>query len=252
MKLGKPSVLIRSSLPLAMVFAGLSACYTPGAITTPQPEAVTEVPAEAKASEDKDLSKQLEDKRFELECKRAEIKIERLEREADARSSKASIDDAELRRKKAAALLENFNKVEKPQELAQLALRLDRGQQRIKEEEEELNELLAMYKGEDFADLTKELVINRAKAAIEFAKRDFELTKKSVDNTRDFELAQKLQGLEQDLLEAERNLREAKEKDERAKLKVQLEVKKTEREVDQLEKALAELEKKAKAKEPKP
>ncbi len=211
-------------------------------------------PAKADDSEGKAGAKELENKRFELECKRSELKIERMERESGARSAREAVEDAEFKRGKAASSLENFLSVEKPHQLGQFELQLDRAGQRLKEEQEELNELLAMYKNEDFADLTKELVVNRAKAAIAFAERDLALDKQEIENKKAHDLAWKQKGLEQDLLDAERALRAAKEAEERGKLKAQLDARKAEREIDQLEKEIAEAEKKADtkpAKEPK-
>ncbi len=220
----------------------------PAAQTAPAPVAEAAKPDENEA---KAKAKELEQKRFDLECKRSELKIERMERESSARSARESVEDAEQRRAKAAAVLENFNKIEKPNQLAQLDLQLERSAQRLKEQQEELNELLAMYKNEDFADLTKELVVNRAKAAIAFAERDLALDKQEVENKKSHDLAWKHKGLEQDLVEAERGLRGAKESEERSKLKAQLEARKSEREIDQLEKDIAELEKKSESKEKK-
>jgi|GEM_PF-3505764 len=254
----KPS--LRLCLPLLLLSA---ACVSapPSAKPAVESEATKAevaqgLPAPAKAddSEGKAKAKELENKRFELECKRSELKIERMERESGARSAREAVEDAEFKRGKAASSLENFLSVEKPHQLGQFELQLDRAGQRLKEEQEELNELLAMYKNEDFADLTKELVVNRAKAAIAFAERDLALDKQEIENNKAHDLAWKQKGLEQDLLDAERALRAAKEAEERGKLKAQLDARKAEREIDQLEKEIAEAEKKADtkpAKEPK-
>lgn len=249
----KPMQLL---LPIVLLTAAcVSTPKSEPQVEAPKEQPKAAAPAEAAAKPDeaeiKAKAKELDQKRFDLENKRSELKIERMERESSARGARENIEDAEMRRQKAAAGLENFLKVEKPHQLALFALQLDRGAQRLKEEQEELNELLAMYKNEDFADLTKELVINRAKAAIAFAERDLELDKQEVENKKAHDLAWKQKGLEQDLLEAERALRGAKEAEERGKLKAQVEARKSEREIDQLEKDIAELEKKASAKESK-
>jgi len=250
---------LRLSLPLLLLSA---ACVSapPSAKPAAESEAAkveeaqAGAPAKADDSEGKAKAKELENKRFELECKRSELKIERMERESGARSAREAVEDAEFKRGNAASSLENFLSVEKPHQLGQFELQLDRAGQRLKEEQEELNELLAMYKNEDFADLTKELVVNRAKAAIAFAERDLALDKQEIENKKAHDLAWKQKGLEQDLVDAERALRAAKEAEERGKLKAQLDARKAEREIDQLEKEIAEAEKKADtkpAKEPK-
>jgi hypothetical protein len=239
----------------------LAACVSGKPVTAPaEPEQATPAPqatepvAQAQKPDEgeaKSKAKELEQKRFDLECKRSELKIERMERESSARNAREAVEDAEQRRAKAAATLENFNKVEKPHQLAHLDLQLERSSQRFKEQQEELNELLAMYKNEDFADLTKELVVNRAKAALAFAERDLALDKQEAENKKSHDLAWKQKGLEQDLVEAERGLRGAKESEERSKLKAQLEARKSEREIDQLERDIAELEKKNESKDQK-
>ena len=215
--------------------APASGAATPVAEGTIQLTATSAPKADAAPVDKEALKKELDKKTFELECKRSEARIERLGNESATRGAKNEVDSAEFERTQAQKELENFQKVLKPNELAEGQLDIDRSQQRLKEQQQELDELKALYKSSDFADLTKEMVVGRHESAVAFAQRAFDLSKKSFVNKNEFELVQKEAGLAQRLLKAEHGLQEAKARQDKEKQEIELKDKKTLHEIDELE-----------------
>jgi predicted RNase H-like nuclease (RuvC/YqgF family) len=248
------TVCARLFLPALVSIALLGACESMPAKVKPaipeggQAAAPVAAPAKPDAAEDKEAQqKALDKKKFELECKRLEARIERLGNESATRSAKNEVDSSEFERGQAQRELENFQKAVKPNELDEGQLDIERSTQRLKEQTQELEELKALYKDKDFADLTKELVLSRHTAAIDFAQRGLALAQKGFGNKRDFELPQKEAGLAQKLEKSERALRETKARQEKGKQETELKNKKTEHELDELEAEIKKLEDKLKA-----
>jgi hypothetical protein len=98
-----------------------------------------------------------------------------------------------------------------------------------------------MYKKEDFAALTKELVLNRGKKNLEFANRSLEHEKIEAATTRDVELPRKEKDLQLALRKAENKLREEKAEQLKMADENELKLRKAERAVDDAEKAVAKM-----------
>ena len=101
-----------------------------------------------------------------------------------------------------------------------------------------------MYKQEELATLTKELVLSRGRKALDFAKRALELRTKNIEQANTVELPRRERELNEALAKAERRLAEARAKAEKLKLENQLETMKSEHALAELEKEVAKLEKK--------
>lgn len=86
-------------------------------------------------------------------------------------SFKKAQDDLELATKK----LNILKDVTAPNRVARAELNLQRGEDGLKDAREELQQLELMYSDEQFADKTKEIVIERAKRRLERTERDLEL-----------------------------------------------------------------------------
>lgn len=143
---------------------------------------------------------------------KAQIKLEiaQLDAKNAAAASARAVESAKLDAEMAAQALANFLEVQKPLEMAEQTLSLDRSRQRVKESQEELEELEKMYAQEEFADLTKELVLGRGRSQLEMAKRSHELTEKRAAQDREYtwprrerELADKVAATTRALQEAE-------------------------------------------------
>jgi hypothetical protein len=187
---------------------------------------------------------------FALDDARLELKISRQECQAAERKQKDEITEAEYKLAKSKEALDVFQKTTKPLELDKLKLSWDRSVQNVEESKQELEELMAMYKKEDLATLTKELVLNRGKKRLDFANRNLEHDKVEAATTREVELPRKEHDLDLEVKKAENNLREERASRDKLADQNELKMKKAEREVDEAEKNLAKAKAKAaKAKE---
>lgn len=182
---------------------------------------------------------------FALEVARTDLKIARQECQAADRKQKDDLDEAEYGVAKSKEALDTFQKTAKPLELGKLQLSLDRGAQGVEETRQELEEIMSMYKKEDFAALTKELVISRHKKRLEFAKLGLEMDRTAASVTRDVELPRKERDLDLELKKAEAALREARAAGAKLADENELKLKKAERAVDDAQRELDKLRAKA-------
>lgn len=123
--------------------------------------------------------------------------------------------------------LENFKKFrefEVPSRISWAELRLQRSVDGVAESREELEQLEQMYAGDDFADGTKEIVLERGRRRLERSERDLELRRKDHEvlvgqtiplETREHEI--KLEEKQNSLEIARLEYQQAKGMDERIK-----------------------------------
>jgi hypothetical protein len=187
---------------------------------------------EKKNGEDaKDLQAKLDKATLKLEIARIDA------RNGEAASARA-VEAATLEADLAAGAVENYRGVLQPIEAAAGALALDRARQRVKESKEELEELERMYAQEEFADLTKELVLTRGRAALEMAQRDFDLAEKRAAQAREFEWPRKQRELEEKVAATRRALDEARSRAEKGQLERKLALMEAEEAVSKAREAL--------------
>lgn len=233
---------------LALVAACASTSKTTSTSDSPtaKSDSKSDSKADAKAKDDaEEKAEKLKKKERELTYARAELKIARLGEEADVRESKSSIEECEHKLSVAMKDRDNFKKVEQPMKLTESQLGYDRAAQRMKEAQEELNELKSMYKQEEIATLTKELVLSRGEANLAFAKRSLELEQQRMANLRDHDLAKKQKEVDLAVEKAERTLKEAKEKQTKSVAEAELKRMKGEHKIDEIETEIAKLKKDA-------
>ncbi len=206
-----------------------------------------------KGDDDKDNKEdKVKKKEHELDDARMQLKIVRQETQAADRKQKDDVEDAQYGMDKAREALEQFQKVTRPLELAKAQLGFDRTQERAEESKQELEELMSMYKKEEFAALTKELVVNRGKKNLEFANRNLKQEETAMAQTRDVELPRKEKDLQVALHKAENKLREEKAAQEKLADETELKLRKAERAVDEADKELQKLKSDHDAKVAKP
>ena len=134
-------------------------------------------PEAAKKAELKALKKEREKTYANLELALAEMDAER-----ELLSAQQELERAQNSLQAAQRDLEHFQKVERPLEMEDLQMDLDRSTQSAHERQMELDEIMAMYKKDDFAKLTKELVVQREKFRMEMAQRELALAKKKAND----------------------------------------------------------------------
>ncbi len=84
--------------------------------------------------------------------------------------------------------LQIFQKFERPHRIARAELELRGVADSVREAEEELAQLELMYKDEQFADQTKEIVLERARRRLERSRRDLELRREEFERLKEITL----------------------------------------------------------------
>ena len=235
-----PALILAFLLPPA-----LAACASQGKA----PEAASESPKPqggggGEKADDADAADKVQKAQRELEYAKIDLDLAKMSTAAEAREADQSVVEATQKLDAVKKDRDNFKNNETPQKLAEKQLDIDRSTQFTEEAKQELDELEGMYKKEEFASLTKELVLSRGKKKLEFAKRGLELAKKNQDQLTNFDLPKKQLELDQSVERAEKALAEANAKKEKSALESTLKVKKAEHHVDEAQKALEKAQKK--------
>lgn len=206
--------------------------------------------AKAKSKDDADDEKDSNEdkakkKERDVADARIQLSITQKDCEAAERKQKDEVEEAEYGMGKAREALEHFQKVTRKLEEEKAQLGVDQAKNRVEEQKQNLEELMSLYKAEDFAAVTKEKVIGRGQKQFEFANRNLAQEEVELATTRDVELPRKEKDLELALHKAENKLRE--EKFEQAKLaqENELKLRKAERAVDDGQQELDKLKSKA-------
>ena len=206
--------------------------------------------AEAKKEEEKSPEKKKEEKQDELRKKQRELdysrrslKIARLSAESEQRAAKAALEKAEFALGQAIASRDHQQSTAAALTVDEAKLSIERATEYRERQRQELAELEEMYKQEDLAKLTKELVIRRSRMDLELAAKSLALEERKLAATEGHELPKKTKELEQAVVAAERDLAEAKAKVDRLALEKELALLKAEHEVDEAERAVKKLEK---------
>jgi hypothetical protein len=187
---------------------------------------------------------ELRQKKHGLASAELKLSITRLQAQSGEVSAAHSIAMAEADVALAKQALEGAQRSIAIEE-GEVALNLERAQQRALEAEQELAELEAMYAAEEFANTTKELVLTRGRANLEMSKKSLELAKRRADEQRNREFPRRLEESKLALAKAERGLAEARESAERGALERKLSLLEAEHAQEDLKRELAELEKKS-------
>jgi hypothetical protein len=235
-----PAMILAFLLPPA-----LAACASQGKGS----EAASESPKPASGgggekADDADAADKVEKAKREVDYAKIDLDLTKMSTAAEAREGDQSVVEATQKLDAIKKDRDNFKNTETPQKLAERQLDIDRSTQFMDEAKQELDELEGMYKKEEFASLTKELVLSRGKKKLEFAKRGLELAKKNQEQLTNFDLPKKQLELDQGVERAEKSLAEATAKKEKGTLESKLKVMKAEHHVDEAQKALDKAQKK--------
>lgn len=122
------------------------------------------------------IDEQIEDARFALDA--ARMKFERQEEEAKrkAEASAIELEGARMAFESAQQGFETYRDVLMPMRLKEAELSLQSSQDRMKEQEEQYEQLLKMYKADDLVEETEEIVLRREKRSLEQSKARMEFT----------------------------------------------------------------------------
>src|SRR5690349_2533751 len=136
----------------------------------------------------KKAERKAEKKVRELAYARMELALAEMDAENDLRDAKFDLEHAQQELDAAEKELGHFKGQVRPLELEDSQLDLDRSSESALQRKQELDELIAMYKKDEFAKMTKELVLQRGKTTMEFAQRELELDKKRAADKKEHDL----------------------------------------------------------------
>ena len=175
------------------------------------------------------------DRQHALEQARIDLALAELEVAASRRKAERAVVEARREVDEAQRALAVFLERERPRELAGGRLGLDRAAHRLELEQDELAELTAMYAAEDFAEMTKELVLKRGRKGVEFAERGLELERQKLALLEEETLAKKERDLRAVLAKAQHGLAEAEAGLEQAGLQAEKKLAGARNAIDKLE-----------------
>jgi flagellar hook-basal body complex protein FliE len=198
---------------------------------------------EAPTSEE--LKQKAEDAAVQVEL--AKTRLERATMDADQQrlDGAAAVEKAKFELATATKARDHFVNVEMPIKGARSQLDLQQAKDYLSEQEEELQQLELMYKKDDLADKTKEIVLARTKRRLERARQGLALQQKDLDDLLNVQQPDQLHKLEvgvadrtADLRRAEFGLRSGQIDKDMAVKTQQVEVNRLAREADKAKKAL--------------
>jgi len=106
------------------------------------------------------------------------------------RGDRLAMEGAVRAARDAASALELFEKIDRPLALQDAEQDVQRMQDSIDDQTEELDQLLKMYKSEELTNATAEIVVKRAKRSLERTKVSLEMTKTRTKKTIEHDLPQ--------------------------------------------------------------
>jgi chromosome segregation ATPase len=223
----------------------LTACLLSGAGCVSQkvqPEPSGAPSSKQGGGQENDAAEQLRKKRRELENSRKDLLIKRLAAQMEATSARNAVEAAERQLHSANLELENFSAVTRDLESAERTLGVDRSRQSLVEAQEELKELEEMYRQEDFAETTKELVLVRGRNRLEMATRGLDIARLRASQLEAHEHPKRERDLNEAVLKAGQALQEARARLEKLALEQELSLAKAQQGIEDLEREIAKLE----------
>jgi hypothetical protein len=238
-----PALILAFLLPPALAACASQGKYSESASESPKPQNS----GGGGEKDDADAADKVEKAKREVDYAKIDLDLAKMSTASEARESDQAVVEATQKLEAVKKDRDNFKNTETPQKLAEKQLDIDRSTQFMEESKQELDELEGMYKKEEFASLTKELVLSRGKKKLEFAKRGLELAKKNQEQLTSFDLPKKQLELDQSVERAEKALAEATAKREKGALEAKLKVMKAEHHVDEAQRAYDKAQKKQQA-----
>ncbi len=117
------------------------------------------------------LVKELGDLRHQVEVNAMKLEVAKLQAQIQSASADAALAKNGRESKASHDALAHFNDVVSPRRVTEARIGLDAASNRAEQAKDEHNELVAMYKQEEFAEMTKELVLKRSRHSLDLANR---------------------------------------------------------------------------------
>ncbi len=239
--------LLLSSLPF------LPACATAGSGfgSAPVQEAESS-PTAAKAEQDKkdeeakQRGKELQQKQRELDYAKIAVQTTAIERQVRTMTVEAAVQHAQRELDKKQRELDQFLQQLRPRELEEHQIDLDHQVHRAEDAKDELAELEAMYKDDEFAKTTKELVVKRGRRQLEMAARGLAVGRQEFEQFEKHTLVEREQELQQAAKDAALELEKARLEHQKTQIELDVQQRQADDRVKDLQRDIAELEAKSK------
>lgn len=165
------------------------------------------------------------------------LRLAELERDSKLADAEAALVFAGQDLEEARRDLAAFTTAERVFQQQEAELGLDGARNRLMDAEAEMGELEAMYAADDFAEITKELVLARGRRSLEMAQRGLALSEAKFGLLTGHTLPAKQRELERAVRKAELALAEAQRDVERNKLEVEQALSKAQKALEKAQKA---------------
>ena len=212
-----------------------------GAVATAAADPQEETSAK-KEEKTEDLAKKSRKLVHELEVGRLELQVVELNTEIQAQGIAAKIAKAQRELELAGQALEHFTKDTAPLATREAKIRIDRARYAAEHAKDELNELVAMYQADEFAAMTKELVLKRGRRGLELAERELEVQRTKLAHLEGSEHPRKKKELEGKVQDARGDLASANLEEKKITLEIQISTTKARFTLAELQRDLAEVE----------
>jgi hypothetical protein len=160
-----------------------------------EPAAAEEDEAEKKEKEAKERAKKARERERKLaklqrdmEVSRLKLSKTKLSTEHSAAQHQFAIEKAEVDLEIARKELRVFNEISAPNRIARAELSFQWAEDNLTDAREELRQLELMYEDDQFADQTKEIVIDRARRRLQRTERDIELRREELKTLKEISL----------------------------------------------------------------
>jgi hypothetical protein len=198
--------------------------------------------AQKQQDERKQKEKELLQKRRDLEYAQVAVETAAIERQIRTMSVEAALQRTGIELTKATRQLEVFRTQQKPRELEEKRISLDAQGNYADEAKDELAELEAMYKDDEFAKATKELVIKRSRRQLELADRRLAVARREFELFEQHTLVDREQDLQRKVDDAKLEVEKAKLEQQKSRLDLDVARRQAEDRVRDLERDIGELE----------
>ncbi len=202
------------------------------------------IEADKKSEEQKQRAKDLQQKQRDLDYAKIAVQTAGLDRQVRMMGAEASVQKSQRELDKEKRELELFLGKHRPRELEEHQISLDHQIHRAEEAKEELAELEAMYKEDEFARSTKELVIRRGRRNAEMADRSLAVARQEMELFEKTTLAERERALRDKVKDAELELEKSRLEMEKAKLEVDVQQRQADDKVKDLQRDIEELQQK--------
>jgi len=200
--------------------------------------------ADKKADERAAKEKELRNKKRDLDYARIALDTGALDREMRTLGADRALANARHEVDKAQTELDVFLGAQKLRETDEKKLGIDSQTYRAEEAKDEQAELESMYKEDEFAKKTKELVLKRGKRQVELSDRSLDLARREQDQFEKHTLPDRERDLRHKLDEAKLDVKKAELDQRKATIELDVQRRQAEDKVHDLEQDVKELEQK--------